>query len=459
MVVRRRSLPLLVLVLLVLLSVRAAAAQVSADEQAALDAVRQGFDLLLDRFVRPVGSEVVLGGAWRAAVAEAASDGREPGVPAPLLTGERERDWSVFRSQFLELAAATSPRLNLTRLARAAVRGMAQSVEEGHTVYMDPRRFAEHQAWSRGDVRYGGIGARITGSEPTVVEVFDDSPAARAGLQPGDLITHVDGQPVGGLGLAETIGRVRGPEGTEVVLTVRRPGVAQPLVLSIVREQIQLRMVLARMLPDQVGYLQLRGFPEPSVVERVRDSVAQLHEEDARALVLDLRGNSGGRLDVGRRLLNLFLSGGALYQQITRDGAVQITEAQAGQEVVDLPLVVLVDTGTASMGEIFASALQEHGAAVLIGEITAGSVAAGQVYPLADGSALQVTVMEIRSGQGRPLNGVGVAPDVVVSNSLEELRLGRDAQLEAALEYLARPEVAPGLGRAGWMHGARARAA
>lgn len=418
--------------------------------ESAIEPVQQGFDLLTDRFVRPLASDDLLAAAWSASVAEATgSDGAS--TRSPLLTGSRERDWEIFRQQWLVLVSEHAARVEPKRLAGAALRGMAEMVDEGHTIYMDSSRYAEHQAWARGDIRYAGIGARIARPDATVIEVFEDSPAERSGLLPGDMITHVDGHQILGLGLSDTIGQVRGAAGTVVELRVSRPGSEEPLVLAITRAEIHLALVRSRMLPDEVGYLHLRGFPELSVVDRVQAALSDLRAQGARALVLDLRGNSGGRLDVGVRLLSLFVREGPLYQQVSRDGSMRSTRANPWSDPVDLPIVVLVDSGTASMGEIFASALQEHEVALLIGETTSGNVAAGQVFPLTDGSALQITVMEIRSGQGKALNGIGVTPDVHVSNSPDDLRRGHDAQLRAAVEHLAEPRFALPVG-SGDMH-------
>ncbi|MBI4492131.1 MAG: S41 family peptidase [Chloroflexi bacterium] len=425
-----------------------------------LEAVGQGFDLLMDRFVQPLSSDFLLSAAWRASVAELDGiEGAQTSVPTPLLIGARAQDWLLFRAQWLELQTANAGRVDPTRLARAALRGMAQVVNEGHTVYLDPQRYAEHLAWSRGEVRYGGIGARIAGPEPTVIEVFDDSPAAQAGLEPGDVITHVDRQAVVGRSLVETINQVRGEQGTTVELTVRRAGQSEPLVLRIVRARIELSMVRSRMLPGQVGYLQVRGFPDQSVVSRVQEALADLRAQGARALVLDLRGNSGGRLDVGTRLLSMFVSSGPLYQQITREGSTETASVLPGVEHVDLPLSVLIDGGTASMGEIFASAVQEHGAGWIVGETTSGNVAAGQVFPLVDGSALQVTVMEIRSGQGEHLNSLGVRPDLRVERAPQAFTRGYDPQLEAALDLFAHPRFGPAEGEHRVDQPSRARAA
>jgi carboxyl-terminal processing protease len=156
-----------------------------------------------------------------------------------------------------------------------------------------------------------------------------------------------------------------------------------------------------------------------------------------RGLVLDLRGNSGGRLDVGTRLLSHFLpAGSSIYEEIDRSGRDRLRYSRSGLEQFGLPLVILVDGGTASMGEIFASAVQEHGAATIVGTTTAGSVAAAQIFGLPDGAGLQVTVYEIRAADGKELNRVGVAPDDVVDAETDQLAGGSDPVLSRAVDIL-----------------------
>jgi carboxyl-terminal processing protease len=219
------------------------------------------------------------------------------------------------------------------------------------------------------------------------------------------------------------------------------------LTVPIVRASIRVDYLSTSMLLDNIGYIKLRGFPEPSVADRFERFLDQVLVSDARGLVIDLRGNAGGRVDIGTRLLNRFVSSGPLYQQADRNGRRQVQIAAGPGLQQPLPIEILIDEGTASMGEIFASAMKEHGLATLIGKQTSGNVAAAQVYPLLDGSAVQVTVLEILSGNGQTLNRVGVAPDQVFEMTPAALDAGRDPALEAAIvdiwnktpDYTARP--------------------
>ncbi len=413
-----------------------ALAQEKVDRQRQATSVQRAFDLLMDRFVRPLDSAALLNAAWEQVAQDALEQAAPPPGPAPALTGDRARDIAAFRAA-LAAYQGTQPTWPAGFVpAYSAIRGMVGFANEGHTYFMDPGQYQEHLAWSRGDVKYGGIGARMKGPDLMVTEVFAGSPAERAGLRAGDLILRVDGQPVAGLSVEQAVSLIRGPEGSSVELVVERPGEAAPLTLSIVRAEIAYDFVAYRTLGNTVGYVQLRGFPDPAVADQFEQDLAILQEQGAKGLILDLRGNPGGRLDVGSRLLSLFLPPGtALYEQVERDGREE-SRAQLGAALYSFPVVVLVDGGTASMGEIFAAAMQEARVATVIGTVTSGNVAAAQVFPLGDGSALQVTVMEIRSGQGSVLNGVGVVPDEIVEPEPADVLLGRDPVLDRAREVL-----------------------
>jgi carboxyl-terminal processing protease len=190
-----------------------------------------------------------------------------------------------------------------------------------------------------------------------------------------------------------------------------------------------------------VGYVQIRGFPEPSVDERVGQALAEIDQRSVDGLILDLRGNSGGRIDVGMKVASRFVRDGVVFQQVDRGGRERQVRPSDGQYWErSMPIVALVDGGTASMGEILSSALQEAGVAKVVGTQTAGSVAGARLFPLANGGALQITVLTITSGQGAVLNDVGVTPDVAIDLSDDDLLDGVDVQLETGIRSLS---VAP----------------
>ncbi|HZR99896.1 MAG TPA: S41 family peptidase, partial [Chloroflexota bacterium] len=353
--------------------------------------------------------------------------------------GNWQRIAGRYRALVTQYGAQVAPR----DLAYAVIGAMADSVDDTHTLFMTPHEYQEYRAWARGDVHYGGIGARLRGPEPTIVEVYANSPAAAAGLQAGDVIVAVEDQPAAGLKLDEIVNRVRGPEGSTVRLRVRRvSGVEQEL--QVARAQVNVPFVDSRVDGD-LGYVALRGFPEPSVIDAVERAVQAVQAQGVRGLIFDLRGNSGGRLDVGERLLGRFVSDGPAYQIVDRQGRADVHYIRGSRPLLTVPLAVLVDEGTASMGELFAATIQERGAGRVLGSTTAGSVAASVVLPLSDGSALQLSVEHILSGLGRTLDRVGLTPDQPVPLEAADLQRGRDPQLDAAASYL-RAVAAPSAG-------------
>ena len=424
----------------------AAPVTISADAPAALtteDAATQtrafadAYNLLLDRYIHPLDTAALLGAAWNNLVKETAGKAVAPG-PAPAFTGDRAVDLELMRGALTDYLAKPNSAPEGFVAAHALVRGMVRFVDEGHTYFLDPQQYKDYQSWSRGDNTYVGIGISVSArnSEPRVVEVYENTPAEQAGLRAGDILVRINDKSVQGLALDEMTNLVRGPVGTEVQLTVRRGDDPTELTISVLRAEIHLQFVQDRTLDDDIGYVLLRGFPEPSVIDSIDKDVATFQTRGIHALVLDLRGNSGGRIDVGTRLLGHFLpSGSSVYQEVDRSGQ-NSTHSTRGTTQYDLPLVVLVDGGTASMGEIFASAVQEHGAATVLGSNTAGSVAAAQVFGLPDGSGLQVTVFEILSADGKPLNKVGVVPDEVIQPPTADGVDGGDPVLARAVQLL-----------------------
>lgn len=414
----------------------------SAAPPQAASASRQAYDLLLDNFVTPPAPSSLLALA-ATDVGKRAADRKEVDWKGPAIAENATRDeaWAAFDTWLDSLSLLLHPVVDRKTLDELAIKAMAAAVAEHHTRYLDPRQNEEHQAWRRGEVRYEGIGARLRRPSTVVLEVFDNSPASRAGLKTGDRIISVDGYSVANETSEVAIGKIRGPLGSTVEVVVERRSSTVPLRFSLERAEIKLPFVrwdvLQRANARKIGYLQIRGFPEPSVDDRVGQALADLDQRGIDGLILDLRGNSGGRIDVGMKVTSRFIRDGVIFQQVDRSGRERVARPSGGQYWVrGVPMVVLVDGGTASMGEILSSALQEAGAAKVIGTTTAGSVAGARLFPLTNGGALQITVLTITSGRGTILNDAGVKPDLVVDLTDEDLLRGMDAQLETGVQNL-----------------------
>lgn len=405
----------------------------------ALIPLREAYLLLLDEYIDPLLPGNLVNAAQQRLtelLAERGVTAPEPsafGSTPPVV--ERASNWQWLTARIRAIATQYADKVSAQDLAHAAIAAMANSVDDSHTQFLSPKEYEEHVAWSRGQMRYAGVGMRLRGPEPTIAYIFPNSPAANAGLQVGDVLVAVNDQSVAGLKLDEIVTRVRGPEGTAVKLRVRRPATGQEQEFTLVRAQVNVPFVESR-VEGEVGYVALRGFPEPSVVDSVERAVTSLQNQGVRGLVLDLRGNSGGRLDVGTQLLSSFVSDGVVYQMVDRQGRGRTERLRGASPILTVPLAVLVDEGTASMAELFAATIQERGAGRIIGTPTAGSVSASVVIPLSDGSALQMTVERLLTGNGRVLDKVGVVPDETVALSIADVQAGRDPQLTAAVSYL-----------------------
>ncbi|MCD6552431.1 MAG: S41 family peptidase [Anaerolineae bacterium] len=317
-----------------------------------------------------------------------------------------------------------------------AINGMLQTLGDDHTVLLSPEYaaiFGEDLSGS-----FEGIGALVKMREDgklMIVEPFKGQPAERAGVQAGDIVLAVDGVTLQGLNLYEAIALIRGPKGTVVSLTIEREGVEQPFDIQVERARIEIPVVETRMLEGGIAYISLFEFSEPAPA-RFREALQELLEQEPRGLILDLRGNPGGYLGAAVSIGSEFISDGLILRERAKGGR-EIEHPATGNGVaLDIPLVVLVDGGTASASEIVAGALQDHGRAVLIGEQTFGKGTVQIGYDLSDGAELRITIAHWFTPNGRAIEKEGLTPDIVVEMTQEDKDAGRDPQLERAIEYL-----------------------
>jgi carboxyl-terminal processing protease len=257
------------------------------------------------------------------------------------------------------------------------------------------------------------------------------------------VVLAIDGEPATELAAADAAQIIRGEAGTVVTLTIMRSTPEQTVMdIEIVRGSVRIPPLEARTIGDgDIAYLHIQTFPQMSLADDVATELQAFKERGLKALALDLRGNSGGRLDVGTQIAEMFLpEGTTIYRQTTRRGQVT-TKTSSSRAGWSGPLVVLVDEATASMGEILAAAIQEYGVARVVGTTSSGSVAGSIVFPLSDGAAVQITTLRIDSGKGRVLNNIGVQPDIEIELTPDQVLAGQDPQLDAALAEL-RAEIA-----------------
>jgi carboxyl-terminal processing protease len=270
-----------------------------------------------------------------------------------------------------------------------------------------------------------------------ILDVFEGSPAAAAGMIPGDKLIAVNGESVEGLTTSETSTRVRGEVGTPVTLTFQRANEPKPIERTIVRAIISIRWLQAKILDGRIGYLKIQTFANPEALPLFNEAMQKFIDADVRALVVDVRNNGGGAVATGQEIASrLIPEGKPLFRQVDRRNGERTVTAWGDYWHREIPMAILTNENSASMSEILASALKENGIARVFGVKTAGAVAAGVPYPLADGSGLLVTVQTITSGSGKQLNEVGLEPDEPITLNTELFRQGKDNQLDAALAYV-----------------------
>lgn len=320
----------------------------------------------------------------------------------------------------------------------AAIRGSLEQLGDPYTIFIEPVVRRQEIDSLRGN--FGGIGATLQRTEEGTVILMPipGNPAARSGILPGDILLAVDGAPVTETMTVEEIAdKIRGEKGTTVTLTIRQGEAAEPVDITIERDDILIPSVTARILEEDpdIGYIQLSRFSGESGNE-VGQAIAMLQAEGAQQLILDLRHNGGGLLDAAVSVSDHFLQELPILFQETRSN--EETTYYTTDETIagDMPLVVLIDRATASASEIVAGALHDHDRAILIGSQTFGKGSVQLVYDLSDGSSVHVTSARWFTPEGHQIDQQGLEPDIVVELSQEDIDNGRDTVLERAVEYL-----------------------
>ncbi len=295
-------------------------------------------------------------------------------------------------------------------LERAAVEGMLKALGDRWSSYYDPSEYASFEDALEG--RYSGVGIWVRAGRSGVVvsTVQSESPAAEAGLVPGDVVVAVDGWPTSGGSVGEVVQRLRGPAGSEVVVSVDRGGVIS--TMAVTRSVLDTSEVTVEQLADGVTRIDIRTFTR-GVGRSVRDALAGDPASYSGGVVLDLRGNPGGLLDEAVEVSSAFLDGGPVVSYEQRD-APDRTLYAVGAGNTSVPVVVLVDGGTASAAEVVAAALQDRSRAVVVGSRTYGKGSVQEPSLLPDGSAIEFTIGRYLTPTGRVIDGRGVEPDVFV---------------------------------------------
>jgi carboxyl-terminal processing protease len=323
-------------------------------------------------------------------------------------------------------------------LIEAAVNGMLSSLDP-HSGYLNAKRYEDMKVQTHGS--FGGLGIEVTMENGLVkvVSPIDETPAAEAGLEPGDLITHLDGEQVLGMTLAQAVEKMRGAIGSDIVLTIRRAD-QKPFDVAITRAVIKIRSVRSR-LEGKVGYLRVSSFNEQTDTG-VAKEIEKLKEEaggELQGIVLDLRNNPGGLLSQAVAVSDAFLEQGEIVSTRARKPEdAQRFNARPGDLADGLPIVVLINAGSASASEIVAGALQDHDRAILLGTKSFGKGSVQTIIPVSGHGAMRLTTARYYTPSGRSIQAVGIEPDIVVEQArvekIDQPKRRREADLRGALE-------------------------
>ncbi len=331
---------------------------------------------------------------------------------------------------------------DMQQVTYAAIRGLLETLGDKYTAFIEPSVATILEEDATGE--FEGIGAFVDMDEDgrvRIVDTFEGGPAEVAGLRAEDRVVAVDGESIVGDTLYEAIGKIRGPAGSAVELTVERAEDAEPFSVTVERARLEIPIVETEMLEDNIGYIRLHEF-SATATEAMKEGLASLMEEDPAGIVLDLRQNPGGWLDQAIDVADLFLGDKLVAVERFSDGREREFNARAGDVAEDVPLVVLVNNGSASASEIVAGAIQDHKRAVLIGSPTFGKGSVQRPFTLSDGSELRVTVALWFTPDGQRIQGEGLKPDIEVPWTVDEQLEDPDddPQLERAIEYLSEGE-------------------
>ncbi len=334
-----------------------------------------------------------------------------------------EQAWNIILSDYVE-----KDKIDVDTLSQAAIEGMVAALDDPYTTYLDTEAYRLNFDSLEG--KFEGIGAEVTirDGQLMVIAPLAGSPAAEAGIQPGDAILEIDGVSTSGMGLYEAILKVRGPKGTSVSLLILHPGETEPIEIVIIRDVIEVPSLSFEMRGD-IAYINISEFNERTN-EELTPVLEAIDAQNAAGIILDLRSNPGGIVEAVVDVASRFLDEGEVIFSIRdNDGNIETIKANRQEITTDLPMVVLVDGFSASGSEVLAGAFQDHGRATIAGTTTFGKGSVNYLIQLEDGSGLYITSGRWLTPNGNLIEGKGIVPDV-------ELELTGEDAIQRAINYL-----------------------
>jgi carboxyl-terminal processing protease len=384
-------------------------------------------------------SFVLLGAAAGVAITMLAPESRlllqaPTALAAP---GDAYRQFALFGAVLERVRSDYVDKPDERKLIESAINGMLAGLDP-HSGYLDPKNFRNMQVDTRGE--FGGLGIEVTMEDGLikVVAPIDETPAAKAGILPNDIITHLDDQPVQGLTLDQAVEKIRGRVNTKIKLKITRKGQEKPIEVTITRDIIRVRSVRSRIEGDDVGFIRITQFNEQTN-ENLKKALAEITAQTGdklKGFVIDLRNNPGGLLDQAISVSDAFLDSGEIVSTRGRNAdQTQRFNARSGDLAKGKPIIVLINGGSASASEIVAGALQDHRRATVIGTRSFGKGSVQTIIPLGSGNgALRLTTARYFTPSGRSIQAKGISPDIEVLQEVpEELKARTDPRGESSL--------------------------
>lgn len=357
-------------------------------------------------------------------------------IPGIANNNENSANFKIFWDAWDKITQSYDGEIDYQKLILGAINGMVDALEDPYTVFLDEgesNRFGEDLEGS-----ISGIGAEIGIQDDRVIIIapISESPAEKAGLKAKDIILKINDDDTKGMNLNDAVGKIRGEAGTTVILQIERG--SEKKEYRVTREKIEIKSVKAEVLENNIGYIEISKF-DNNTGSLLREEGAKLSAKKVQGLIIDLRNNPGGYLDQAIEVTSEYLKEGiAVIEKREKDNKTKEYKVSGKGGFTDnnLPIVILINGGSASAAEIVAGALDDYERALLIGEKTFGKGSVQSIETLSGGNTLHITVAHWYTPKGRSIDGEGLNPDIVVTPSEEDLSKGNDPQLIKALEYL-----------------------